>query len=67
MAKIHLNQRELDTISKIVAENNIKTAFTLISSAEDNGIGSLLDLEFDSELNGRYVTVRVPVTTVEDW
>jgi len=66
MQKIHLNLRDLEIIHKIVDENQVRV-FELNQGDTDNGIGYTLDIEFDTELHGRLVRVRVPVTTVEDW
>ena len=66
MQKIHLNLRDLEIIHKIVDENQVRV-FELNQEDTDNGIGYTLDIEFDTELHGRLVRVRVPVTTVEDW
>ena len=66
MQKILLNLRDLEIIQKIVDENHVRV-FELNQGNTDNGIGYTLDIEFDTELHGRLVRVRVPVTTVEDW
>ena len=66
MQKIHLNLRDLEIIQKIVDENQVRV-FELNQGDTDNGIGYTLDMEFDTELRGRLVRVKVPVTTVEDW
>ena len=66
MQKIHLNLRDLEIIHKIVDENQVRV-FELNQGDTDNGIGYILDMEFDTELHGRLVRVKVPVTTVEDW
>ena len=66
MQKILLNLRDLEIIHKIVDENQVRV-FELNQGDTDNGIGYILDMEFDTELHGRLVRVKVPVTTVEDW
>ena len=66
MQKIHLNLRDLEIIHKIVDENQVRV-FELNQGDTDNGIGYTLDIEFQTELHGRLVRVKVPVTTVEDW
>ena len=66
MQKIHLNLRDLDIIHKIVDENHVRV-FELNQGDTDNGIGYILDMEFDTELHGRLARVIVPVNTVEDW
>ena len=57
---------DLEIIHKIVDENQVRV-FELNQGDTDNGIGYILDMEFDTELHGRLVRVKVPVTTVEDW
>ena len=66
MIKIKLNLRDLGIIQKIVDENHVRV-FELNQGDTDNGIGYTLDMEFDTDLHGRLVRVKVPVTTVEDW
>ena len=66
MQKILLNLRDLEIIQKIQTENQCRS-FQLNQGDTDNGIGYILDMEFDTDLHGRLVRVRVPVTTVEDW
>lgn len=65
MKTIHLLKNELQTINEIVNENDLND-FTLIIE-NSSGIGYTLDVEFEMELNGRTVKVRVPVTGVENW
>ena len=66
MIKIKLNLRDLGIIQKIMDENHVRV-FELNQGNTDNGIGYTLDMEFDTDLHGRLVRVKVPVTTVEDW
>ena len=66
MQKILLNERDLGIIQKIMDENQVRV-FELNQGDTDNGIGYTLDMEFDTELHGRLVRVKVPVTTMEDW
>jgi hypothetical protein len=63
---MHISKRELDIINDIVRENEIQHSFELISNT-DSGIGSTLEIEFDHELHGRYVTVRVNITDSDSW
>lgn len=64
--RIFLTKLELDTINKIIQENNIQNSIELIYNNE-SGIGSTLEMEFDHELHGRYVTVRVNITDSDNW
>lgn len=66
MQKFYMTPQEIDIIVQIIKENDIKGAFEII---HDNvsGIGYTLDIEFEEQVNGRYATIRIPVTTVENW
>ena len=63
---IMLTPSDLEIITKIVEENDIKYSFKLIYEG-GSGIGYTLDLEYTTELNGREATVKIPVTGVENW
>lgn len=65
MQKFYVTPQEIEIIQKVVKENEIQSAFELIH--ESHGIGSTLHLEFETELNGRQVTVRVEITGSENW
>jgi hypothetical protein len=65
-SRIYITKRELEIINDIVRENEIQNSFELISN-NDSGIGSTLEIEFDHELHGRYVTVRVNITDSDSW
>ncbi len=65
-SRIYMSKRELEIISNIVRENEIENSFELIYN-NDSGIGSTLVMEFDHNLNGRYVTVRVSITDSDSW
>lgn len=64
--RIYISKRELEIINKIIEENNIENSIELIYN-NDSGIGNTLDMEFDHELHGRYVTVRVNITDSNSW
>lgn len=66
MQKFYVTPQEIEIIQKVVEENNIKHAFQLIHENQ-SGIGSTLDLEFETEVNGRQATIRIPITGVESW
>ena len=65
-SRIYMSKRALEIINDIVRENEIQNSFELISN-NDSGIGSTLEIEFDHELHGRYVTVRVNITDSDSW
>ena len=64
--EIYITPEELKIIQTIIIENNITYAFKLIHDSS-SGIGSTLDIEFDTDMNGREATVRIPVTGAENW
>jgi len=66
MKRFYISKKEIEIINKIIEENDIHGAFELIHD-DSSGIGYTLDLEFETEVNGRYATIRIPVTTVENW
>jgi len=65
-SEIYINPEELAIVQKIMEENGITYAVKLIYN-NDSGIGSILEVEFDTEVNGREATIRIPVTGVENW
>lgn len=65
--KLKLTVQDIETISKIISENNIVGAIDLIGSGYDSGIGYCLDLEFPKEINGRNATIRINVTDESNW
>lgn len=64
--KIYIGKQELLCILKIIEENNVQGVVELIYNNE-SGIGYTLDVEFEHNLNGRYVTVRANVTDDSNW
>lgn len=64
--KIYLTPKLLETINQVVTENSVTGSFALIGDSS-SGIGLDLAMEFDHELNGRTVTVRVDLTDHRDW
>jgi hypothetical protein len=65
-SRIYMSKRDLEIINNIVRENEIENSFELIYN-NDSGIGSTLDMEFELDLHGRYVTVRVNITDSDSW
>ena len=66
MKRFYMTPQEIDIITQIIKENDIKGAFEIIHD-NSSGIGYTLDIEFEEQVNGRYATIRIPVTTVENW
>ena len=64
--KIYLTPKLLETINQVVTENSVTGSFALIGDSS-SGIGLDLAMEFDHELNGRTVAVRVDLTDHRDW
>lgn len=62
---IHVTLKDLETINKIVQENDIRH-FTLLSKSE-SGIGHTTDMEFEFTLNGREVVVTVNIANEDNW
>ena len=60
-----VNKTDLEIINAIVKENNI-TWFKLYQES-GSGIGYTTDLEFETEINGRIATVKIPVSTEDNW
>lgn len=63
--KITLRKEDLETINKIVIENNL-TYFSL-TKCNGSGIGYTLTLKFDSSINGRDAIISIPVCDEESW
>lgn len=60
-----INKRDLEIINCIVKENDI--AWFKLTQESGSGIGYTTDLEFETEINGRQATVRISVTTEDNW
>lgn len=65
MNKIYISKQELQSVLKIIEENNVQGVVELIYNTDK--MGSSLDVEFDYNLNGRLVTVRATVTDEGNW
>ena len=62
---INMNLADLTIINQIVKENSLD-AFRLIYT-NSSGIGYTIDLEYDTTINNRESTVRIPVCGSENW
>jgi hypothetical protein len=60
-----LNKADVLRLAEVLDEFKIDH-FKLIRHNE-SGIGYCLDVEYQTNLNDRMVTIRVPVCGVEDW
>jgi len=65
--RIYINRHEIERILKIMDENDIADGAVELIHNNSSGIGSTLDMEFDTELHGRYVVVRVNITDSDSW
>jgi len=63
---MYISKEELLSVLDIMEENHIEGSIKLIQNNE-SGIGSILDMEFDLELNKRWVTVRANITDQNKW
>ena len=63
---IIINVQDLDTMRKIVEENQIVGSFTL-HYENGSGIGYCLDLEFDTQVHGRLAKISIPVSDENNW
>lgn len=61
-----LHKKDIERIVQIIEENDIH-AFELIGDAYESGIGYTLDIQFDSEFNGRMATIKINVTDESEW
>jgi hypothetical protein len=66
MKKIMMNKADLDIVNKIVEENGIDYNFWIVYT-DSSGIGYTLDLEYETEINGRNATIRIPISGEENW
>jgi len=60
-----LSKTDLEVINKIVEENNI--SFFKLYQKSGSGIGYTTDLEYETEINGRFATIKMPVATEDNW
>ncbi len=60
-----INKTDLEIINNIVKENNIH--WFKLHQESGAGIGYITDLEFETEINGRVATVRMPVSDEDQW
>jgi hypothetical protein len=65
--RIYISRREIEKILKIMDDNSITEGAVELIYNNSSGIGSTLDMEFDTELHGRYVVVRVNITDSDSW
>ena len=65
MEKITLNYNDLQKLMDTLKEFEVNH-FTLIKES-GSGIGYTLDLEFHQEFKGRMATIRIPITTTDEW
>lgn len=64
--EIYITPIELSIIQEVIDENNIAGPFKLVYDSS-SGIGTTLDMEFDTDRHGRLATIRIPITGAENW
>jgi len=64
MSKIALNKSDIEEITRVINDHGIQY-FNLVY--KQNAIGYTVDLEYNTEINGRMCRVIVPVVGVEEW
>ena len=63
--KITLNYSDLQKLMDTLKEFEVNH-FTIIKTG-GNGIGYDIDLEFHQQFKGRMATIRIPITTTDEW
>jgi hypothetical protein len=66
LSKIHITRKDLEEILKIIDEVNIEGSIELIYD-NSSGIGYTIDIEFDHNINDRYIRARTPIATSDNW
>jgi len=63
--KITLNYTDLQKLMDTLKEFEVNH-FSIIKTG-GSGIGYEVDLEFHQEFKGRMATIRIPITTTDEW
>lgn len=66
MTKIYLQPKDLVNMTGVVHEFDITGAFQLVVDSS-SGIGTSITMLFEREMNGRTITIQVPIVGEEDW
>lgn len=66
MAKVWLNKRDVEDILRVLAKFPEVERFQLHEHGQ-SGIGSLLDMEFDTEVNSVKCKMVVPIADESTW
>ena len=66
MAKIWLNKNDIEDIRQVLEKFPDVVRFQLHEHGQ-SGIGSLLDMEFDSEVNNIKCKIIVPIADESTW
>jgi hypothetical protein len=64
--ELTLTPKDIVVIKKIIEDNDIDSQITLTKS-EGFGIGSVLEMSWDTEHNGYNAHITVEVSGVDDW
>ena len=66
MNKISVNIADLKVINELVEKHNIKQGFDLIYD-NHSGIGSVLQMEWDTEIHGTPLKITATINDENDW
>ncbi len=66
MNHVSLLRQDIEKIKSVLDEFDVNTPIKVMVD-ESSGIGYTVDIEFEYELNGRIVNLRVSINGVEDW
>lgn len=66
MPKIYVNKKDIADIQRVLAKFPEVERFQLHEHGQ-SGIGSLLDMEFDAEVNGIKCKMIVPIADESTW
>lgn len=66
MNHVNLLRQDIEKIKAVLDEFDVNTPIKVMVD-ESSGIGYAVDIEFEYELNGRIVNLRVSINGVEDW
>ncbi len=66
MNHVSLLRQDIEKIKSVLDEFDVNTPIKVMVD-ESSGIGYTVDIEFEYELNGRIVNLRVSINGVENW
>lgn len=63
--KIPMTREDIELINAVVEENDLNTFYLVIENG--SGIGSIMSVELDIDINGRKAKAYIPIAGVEKW